>query len=191
MGRMETNSAERFGEAVEAARAARKPKRMTQRELATAAKVSLKTVWRLENGDPETPKNFTVHRAVAQALGWTPDSVEVVWAGGEPVLAVDGPATGESVGPSRALPAGLSERAKEALSTGRILDSDLISATPGQGGRRVLMILVDDDTPSEQVDISRDIERWKRMRQITDTDNFERLTRVAREIFSDKADGGA
>lgn len=190
MRRMETNSAERFGQAVAAARAARKPKRMTQRELATAAKLSLKTVWRLENGDPETPKNFTVHRAVAQALGWTPESVEVVWAGGEPVVAGDTPAPIRSAEPAQALPAGLSERAKQALRDGRVLDSDLISATPGQGGRRVLMILVDDDTPSEQIDIDRDMKRWRRMREITDTDNFERLMRVAREIFSDKPDGG-
>lgn len=161
---------------------------MTQEGLAKAVGVGRATVQRLEEGAPEKPRNFTVHRAVATALGWTPESIEAVWAGGEPILA-SAPAPGVSAKPSQAFPAGLSERAKQALSTGRVLDSDLISASPGQGGRRVLMILVDEDTPSEQIDLSRDIERWKRMRAITDTDNFERLTRVAREIFSDKPVG--
>jgi len=188
MGRMETNSAVMFGRAVAAARSA---KGWTQTQLATAADVSRPTIQRLEKGAPLRPKIWKVHRAVAQALGWTVGSVEAVWAGGEPVLANTAPTPGGSTEPSQAFPAGLSERAKQALSAGRILDSDLISASPGQRGRRVLMILVDDDAPSEQIDFSRDMERWRRMREITDTDNFERLMRVAREIFSDKADDGA
>jgi len=184
---METTSADTFGRAVAAARQA---KGWTQADLAEAADISKPTVQRLEKGAPVQPRTWKVQLAVAKALGWTPESVEVVWDGGEPVLAGGDPPSSELAEPSQAFPAGLSERAKQALSAGRILDSDLISASPGQGGRRVLMILVDEDAPSERIDVSRDIGRWKRMRAITDTDNFERLTRVAREIFSDKAEDG-
>lgn len=179
-GSMETTSADTFGRTVAAARRA---KGWTQAELADAADISKPTVQRLEKGAPVQPRTWKVHLAVAEALGWTRESVDAVWAGGEPALAEDD-LPSESAGPSQTFPAGLSDHAKWALSSGRVVDSAVISAS-GDGGRMVV-ILVDEKredgeegTPPGPEKLQRDMERWERM---------QRVTREAYRIFSNRRD---
>ncbi|MGW6454981.1 helix-turn-helix domain-containing protein [Streptomyces sp. NPDC055078] len=75
---------ERLGAALKASRRARRPQ-MTQEGTATLLGVSRATVQNIERGTGPTKPNATV-REYAQLLGWTPDSVDRVLAGGEPVL---------------------------------------------------------------------------------------------------------
>ncbi|GAA0705618.1 hypothetical protein GCM10010193_70910 [Kitasatospora atroaurantiaca] len=160
MARMEQDWA-RLGRAVAVAR---QDAGMTQNELATAVGVGLSTIKTLERGSRKYLKVQPTHRGVARALGWAEDCVEDVLAGGDPRPE---PALRSTIPvPTGELPAGLSERAKWALGSGRVVDSDVISASPGgDGGVEVVMVFKAAEGVSPE-QLSRDFAFWERMQRL-------------------------
>jgi transcriptional regulator with XRE-family HTH domain len=167
----------RFGRAVKAARAAGD---MTQEELATAAGVGVSTIQTLERGSRHYARVTANHRAVAQALGWTGDSVERVLAGGEPTVA-EAPLQPVSMGdaasaaPVDDLLDGLTERARLALQGGTVVDADVIDLAPDDPDSVAVLILKRGDRPATTPEQMRaDLKKWAE------------LQRAARRIFSDE-----
>jgi len=72
-------------------RARRSELLMSQAELAAAAGVSLSTVRAIESGR-RTSLRASNRRAIARALGWEPESIDVILAGGDPIPAQHQPA---------------------------------------------------------------------------------------------------
>lgn len=70
---------------------------MTQQQLADLAEVGLSSVKRLESGKRLERK---VERKISRALGWTDGSVELVFAGAQPVLLSEEVAHGSAWGES-------------------------------------------------------------------------------------------
>jgi transcriptional regulator with XRE-family HTH domain len=68
---------------------------LKQDEAAAAAGLSLATWNKIENGRPGTPF-ISTRRAIAKALGWTPDSIARVLRGEDPIVEA-GHATAHSV----------------------------------------------------------------------------------------------
>lgn len=68
----------------------REERRMSQRELGEAAGTTDRLVSSIERAERTTYKPANL-RAISQALSWTPDSIERILAGGEPVGETDQP----------------------------------------------------------------------------------------------------
>lgn len=108
--------------------------------------MSLPVVYEMERGRRTSEKILHSHRAVVRALGW--ESVEDALGGKQPTVASEGPQVAVEAPPGD-LPEGLSERAKRALSSGRVVDSVVIPASPGV--RVSLVVTADDGVPPEQL----------------------------------------
>jgi transcriptional regulator with XRE-family HTH domain len=172
MENMTRNPAVMFGDAVVAARKARGWK---QTDLAQAAGVGRATIQRLEGGNPKEPRNLNLHRTVALVLGWTPESVESIFAGGKPALA--GSSSPAEQAPQSDLLEGLPDLARWALRDGRAIDTEVVSTSP-EGDRGVVMVLKGPRRGASREELEEDIRRW------------EMLQLAFREIYSDKRPKG-
>lgn len=85
-----------WGRVGELVKRRRKELRMTQKAAGLLARVSDTTWGSVENGRAESYDDDTLI-GVCEALGWTPDSIERVLAGGDPEVLTAGPTAGSGV----------------------------------------------------------------------------------------------
>ncbi|MFE2346419.1 helix-turn-helix domain-containing protein [Kitasatospora cineracea] len=152
--------------------AARRAADMTQDELASALGVGRSTVQKLERGHAYA-KVQPIHRAAARAVGWTEDSIELVLAGGDPVLASSRPsdaqalASGQQPSPVEAgvdaLLDDLTARVKGALLGGQVADATAVPM--GDDGSVILIWKAGADqelTTAQQRELEK---KWSRIQR--------------------------
>lgn len=156
---------------------ARKTRGTSQIDLADQLSVSRATVQKIERGsEPARGVPTPTYRQMARAVGWTEGSVELVLAGGEPVLAEreDHGPPGEPGGELDSALEALSERVKLALLGGQVVDSDVIDLAPDDPDSVAVLILKRGARPgATREEMTADLQKWAR------------LQRAARQIFSD------
>jgi len=149
-----------LGEALKAARVARRPK-VRQEDVAAALNISRATVQNIERGQKFKKVGSTI-RAYAQLLGWTPESPERVLAGGEPELLPRSADAGAVAASTVRVPAveGLPMAVQDELDReGALVDTVVI---PLGDGTNMLVIVKGeskDPTPAER---QRHLEAWRR-----------------------------
>jgi DNA-binding XRE family transcriptional regulator len=134
-----------------ALRAGRKRAGLTQVGVAQAIGVSRTPIQAIERGDQFDKPTGTM-RSYASLVGWTPDSIEVVLAGGEPTYQAD-----IEAGP-RPATEGLPVRILEEIGEGRLIDTAVIEL-PGSNARMTVVVRAPDASPEE---IRRDLLAWRR-----------------------------
>jgi hypothetical protein len=123
------------------------------------------------------------HRSVAQVLGWAPDSIALVLAGGEPIRSAPSavahqPTVNVATSPEAEsvddLLDDLTERVRMALLGGTVADADAIGLGDEPDGGEVVLIWKRGERPDATPEQLRaDLKKWAR------------LQRVAREILAD------
>ncbi|MFC5888533.1 helix-turn-helix transcriptional regulator [Kitasatospora sp. CM 4170] len=169
----------RLGRAV---REAREAAGLSQVELAESAGLSRSAVQSIERGRAFGSPQLS-HRSVAQVLGWTPDSVALVLAGGEPARSAPSATAYQStvsVVPSPdaesvdELLDDLTARVRAALLGGSVADADAIGLGEEPDDGEVVLIWKRGQRPDATPEQLRaDLKKWAR------------LQRVAREILAD------
>jgi hypothetical protein len=149
--------------------------------MATAAGVGRTAIQKLERPATVYTKVQPLHRVVAGILGWTAASVDLVLAGGDPVMADQSPsaspAPAQSAGRPDApnLPADLPERALLALLGGRVVDAEVIDLAPDDPDAVAVLVLKRGASTTVTTEQMReDLKRWSR------------LQRAARRIFTEE-----
>jgi len=135
-------------------RRARESRRMTQQELATAAGVSESTVQNLEDEENSYRRRPPSLSPIARALGWTPDSPDLVLDGGDPVLREEPEAPARQTAP-------LPRRLQYELTAGGIVDFEVLDYSP-RGGKLIVIATSpaeDDEAAAE------DVREWTRMQR--------------------------
>ncbi|WP_282698062.1 helix-turn-helix transcriptional regulator [Streptomyces sp. CC208A] len=135
-------------------KAARKARRMTQKDLAAAADIGFSTLQRLEAGQPFTTWPPSVDR-VARVFGWTPESPRQILAGGKPTFA--DASAGTRPARDRSLPA----RVEQALAEGDLVDSEVLELP---GGLNIVVVgkSVGPRSPEEQAELADALREWTR-----------------------------
>jgi transcriptional regulator with XRE-family HTH domain len=160
---------------------ARKTAGLSQVELADEAGLSRSAVQSIERGREFGAPQLS-HRSVAQVLGWTPDSVASVLAGGEPVRSAPAAGLSQLAGNAAPLPPtegvdelldDLTERVRMALLGGTVADADAIGLGDEPDDGEVVLIWKRGERPDVTPEQLRaDLKKWAR------------LQRVAREILA-------
>ncbi|MCG6493380.1 helix-turn-helix transcriptional regulator [Kitasatospora sp. A2-31] len=169
----------RLGRAV---REAREAAGLSQVELAELAGLSRSAVQSIERGRAFGAPQLS-HRSVAQVLGWTPDSIALVLAGGEPARSTPSAmayqptvsvATSSETESVDGLLDDLTERVRTALLGGTVADADAIGLGDEPDDGEVVLIWKRGQRPDATPEQLRaDLKKWAR------------LQRVAREILAD------
>jgi DNA-binding XRE family transcriptional regulator len=145
----------KLGEALKAARLARKPK-LTQVEAAAALNVSRPTIQNIERGVGLTKVTPTL-RAYAQLVGWTPESPARILAGGEAQVAVD---QGVQSDAGRPLGEGLPMTVQDELEReGALVNTAVIQLPDGTSVTVIVKSASKSPTPEER---RRNLEAWRR-----------------------------
>lgn len=145
----------KLGEALKAARLARKPK-LTQVQVAAELNVSRPTIQNIERGVGLTKVTQTL-RAYAQLLGWTPESPAQILAGGEPTDAIRG-AESEA---ARPLGEGLPMTVQDELEReGAVVDTAVVQLPDGTSVTVIVKGASKNPTPEER---QRNLEAWRRV----------------------------
>jgi transcriptional regulator with XRE-family HTH domain len=156
---------------------ARKAAGLSQVELANEAGLSRSAVQSIERGRSFGAPQLS-HRSVAQVLGWTPDSVAAILAGGEPTTSTE-PTKPAAVVQARFEPVDdllddLTERVRAALLGGTVVDGDAIGLSDEPDGGEVVLIWKRGERPDLTPEQLRaDLKKWAK------------LQRAAREILAD------
>jgi len=146
----------KLGEALKAARLARKPK-LSQIAVAEALDVSRPTVQKMESGAGLTRVTPTL-RAYAQLLGWTPESPARVLAGGEPQTEAGRDVELEA---GRPLGEGLPMTVQDELEReGAVVDTAVIQLPDGTSVTVIVKGASKTPTPEER---QRHLEAWRRV----------------------------
>ncbi|MCX4752927.1 helix-turn-helix domain-containing protein [Kitasatospora purpeofusca] len=158
--------------------AARKAAGLTQGEMASELDLARATVQKIERGH-EYGKVTPTHRALAQRVGWTADSVEAVLAGSEPDRAVGAHSPPPTTPELDSVLDELSERVRLALLGGQVVDGDVIDLAPDDPDSVAVLILKRGATrpPASPERMREDLRKWSQ------------LQRAARQIFSDDESG--
>lgn len=145
----------KLGEALKAARLARKPK-LTQVDAAAALNVSRPTIQNIERGVGATRVTPTI-RAFAQLVGMTPDSPDRILAGGDPLPAASPtPHVAE-----RPLAEGLPMTVQDELEReGAVVDTAVIQLPDGTSVTVIVKGASKTPTPEER---QRHLEAWRRV----------------------------
>ena len=122
---------------------ARRLASLSQEELAEALNIGKSSVQKLERPTAQWSKISPMHRLVASYFGWTPESIERILDGREPIML-----TGDSPpNPPRSasaafeeLTAGMSPRAVEALRRGSTVDTDVVDLAAGEADVEAVLI---------------------------------------------------
>jgi transcriptional regulator with XRE-family HTH domain len=171
---------ERLGEAI---RQRRQAIGMSQIELAEAAGLGRSAVQGVERGRSYARPQLS-HRSIAQALGWTAESIVAVLAGEEPTLSEAGAAptpAPAAEGANQGSPEvdtlldDLSEHVKLALLGGQVVAGDVIDLAPDDPDSVAVLILKRGKQPNASPEQMR-----ARLRK------WAQLQRAARDIFSDE-----
>lgn len=160
MARMGQWAVERWTDLGRQLAEARQSAGKTQVALAAEIGVSKSTIKAIEYGRPYE-KVQANHRAVAQAVGWTPGSVEDVLDGRRPTVA--GGSRSAAGAPASKLPEGLSDRARLELGSARAFDDTVVRV--GLGRRKVIMILTEADDAVSPEELRKDIEMWEQIQR--------------------------
>ncbi|MFI5985119.1 helix-turn-helix transcriptional regulator [Streptomyces sp. NPDC051555] len=145
----------KLGEALKAARLARKPK-LTQVQVAAELNVSRPTIQNIERGVGLAKVTQTL-RAYAQLLGWTPESPAQILAGGEPTDAT----RGTESEPGRPLGDGLPMTVQDELEReGAVVDTAVIQLPDGTSVTVIVKGASKVPTPEER---QRHLEAWRRV----------------------------
>ncbi|MCX4543837.1 helix-turn-helix transcriptional regulator [Streptomyces sp. NBC_01565] len=146
----------KLGEALKAARLARKPK-LTQVQVAAALNVSRPTIQNIERGVGLTKVTQTL-RAYAQLLGWTPESPDQILAGGEPTGA-DTRGAGSEL--ARPLGEGLPMTVQDELEReGAVVDTAVVQLPDGTSVTVIVKGASKTPTPEER---QRNLDAWRRV----------------------------
>lgn len=157
---------------------ARKAAGLSQIELADAAGLSRSAVQSIERGREFSAPQLS-HRSIAQTLGWTPDSIVAVLAGGDPKGGAEPASIVRSQTEPRPEPVDdllddLTERVRAALLGGTVADADAIGLGDEPDDGEVVLIWKRGERPGATPEQLRsDLKKWAR------------LQRVAREILAD------
>ncbi|MFD4912782.1 helix-turn-helix domain-containing protein [Streptomyces virginiae] len=145
----------KLGEALKAARLARKPK-LTQVQVAAELNVSRPTIQNIERGVGLTKVTQTL-RAYAQLLGWTPESPGQILAGGEPTAA----AHDADSAVARPLGEGLPMTVQDELEReGAVVDTAVVQLPDGTSVTVIVKGASKNPTPEER---QRNLDAWRRV----------------------------
>lgn len=142
-----------------AIRRARESRRMTQQQLAAAARVSESTVQNLEDEAYEYRRRPSTLPQI-EAVFWEPGSIDAVLAGGDPTPKTDAPAASPDRGTGGRLPL----RVQHELE-GEVLDTEVIDLSRG-GMKMVVVITRDPAKPHVDDDqLREDFAEWSRVQR--------------------------
>lgn len=142
----------RLASAVREARKRHDPP-LLQRGLAELADVSLSSVQTLERGAGYTRMPSAAYK-VAQVLGWTTESIDVVLAGGEPTLRGlgDGAGADETVNAAPEYASRLPLAVRDALSSGELVDTEVLDLGPDDSGMRMIVVVTREERSSDDIE---------------------------------------
>jgi transcriptional regulator with XRE-family HTH domain len=159
---------------------ARKLAGLTQDELATALNLGKSSIQKMERPSTRWAKVAPMHRLAAAYFGWTPESIERVLRGKEPLLV-----SGDATAPAPTAPdernafdeltAGMSPRAIEALRRGSTVDTDVVDLAADEPDVEAVLIFK-----------SREWEHVPPERKRIVLRKWAQLQLAAREIFSEE-----